>query len=64
MSDSNIEYVATATAGTAEWLQASRDVTLGAYVPGDLVAVPAPRAPERVITAQDPNEADSASGSS
>jgi hypothetical protein len=61
VSDTSSRFVGTATIGTAEWLAASRDLTLSAYVPGDLVDAPTPRQPTDGVYAESPNAAETSS---
>lgn len=63
MNNSSFDAVGTASLGTSDWLRASRGVKLGAYVPGDLLAVPPPQPPAEPPR-QDPDAADTASESS
>lgn len=64
MSDSSFDLVGTGTVGTADWLQASRGLTLSAYVPGETVSAEAPQQPTDGAASQNPNASDSVTHSS
>lgn len=58
VSDMSSELVGTATVGTADWLEASRDLTLSAYAPGELVDAPAPQQTANGAASDSPNAAE------
>lgn len=60
MSDSSIDLIGTETVGTVDWLVASRDLTISAYIPGDLVDVPAPREARDGAMSESPSSTETA----
>jgi hypothetical protein len=63
VNDLSSEFVGTATVGTADWLEASRDLTLSAYVPGELVDAPAPQQVVNGSPTDSPNSSETVSSS-
>ncbi len=63
MSDTSSKFVGTATVGTADWIEASRDLTLSAYLPGDLVDAPTPQQVVNGVSTESPSAAETTTSS-